>query len=595
MDLFKKNPDWQMYSIKYPVFHPCGQKLNFISDYSGVSMIWEQNSHNRMPTQITFSKENVTFVASINGTKKRIIGVDIHSNENEQLLLLNEDGSFIPLTNSPDHIHRFGGSSPDGKWIAWSSNRRHLEFFDVYIQNIETLEIHQVLKGNGMYSSIQWSPDGSSLLIEKLNSQQDNDLLLLHLRTGQMNWLTIHEGEASFLDPHFNEAGDHLYLLTNRDREFYGLAIIEISTKKMTWLERKNWDIEDLTMSKDKTKLAFSINEAGISRGYILNLRTSSLHTWETPMGVMMDFEFSPTDDKLAYVFNGPNNPTNIWVLDLVSMKVEGLTNLTSIPSKEEHIMEPIHISYQSFDKLQIPTFYYKPNFPAENQTAIIYIHGGPESQFRPTFNPLFHNLLKQGFMIYAPNIRGSTGYGKSYSHLDDGQRRMDSVKDAVSLAEMLYTEGHLTKRKIAIIGESYGGFVVLAAITHYPHLWSAAVDLFGISSIRSFLNHTSPWRKKMREMEYGTIEKDGSFYDRIDPVHHIDRIMCPLMVVHGANDPRVPIKESEQIVTRLKKRNHPVKYILFEDEGHSLNKSKNRLHVFSELTSFLGEYLLGK
>ncbi|HYK74938.1 MAG TPA: alpha/beta fold hydrolase [Pseudoneobacillus sp.] len=585
----------QMYSVRHPIYQPCGQKLNFISDFKGVPQLWEQNSHDRIPAQITLSKENVTFVDYISGTGKRIIGVDIHSNENEQLLLLNEDGSYIPLTNSPNHIHRYGGSSHDGKWIAWSSNRRHPAFFDVYIQNIETLEINQVLKGNGIYSAIQWSPDGSSLLIEKTNSQLDNDLILLHLGTGKIDWLTLHDGEASFRHPHFNESGDHLFLLTNKGREFLGLAIIEISTKKLTWLERKNWDFEDLTISKDKMKLAFSVNEAGSSKGHLLNLTTSSLYTWEIPMGVIRDFVFSPKNDKLAYVFNGPNNPSNIWVLDLNSLEVKKLTNFSPSSELENNSTMPSIFSYPSFDQLQVPTFFYKPKLPAENHPVIIYIHGGPESQFRPTYNPFFHQLLKNGYMIYAPNIRGSTGYGKSYSHLDDRLKRMDSVKDAVALAKLLRTEGQFINRKIAILGGSYGGFVVLAAITHYPHLWSAAVDLFGISSIRTFLNHTSPWRKILRQKEYGTIEEDGYFFDRIDPVHYIDRIICPLMVIHGANDPRVPIKESVQIVTKLKERNHPVKFILFEDEGHSLNKVKNKVHTFSEIENFLEEYLLKK
>ncbi|WP_442598909.1 alpha/beta fold hydrolase [Neobacillus sp. D3-1R] len=591
MDYGKRDLEFLIYSITHPVYQPCGKKLNFISNFTGVPQLWEQDPYHRMPTQ-PISKENVTFVTYINGTRKRIVGVDIYSNEKEQLLLLQEDGSTIPLTNSPEHIHRYGGSSPDGKWIAWSSNRRNPAYYDVYIQNIETLEFYQVLKGDGIYYSMGWSPDGSSLLIEKTNSQLDNDLLLLHLDSKQINWLTIHEGEASFHDPHFNQSGDHLFVLTNKDREFMGLAMIEISTKKLTWLEQKNWDFERLTISKDKTKLAYSVNEAGISRGYLLDLLTSSLYHWETPMGVIMNYVFSPNNDKLAFVFNGPKNPTNIWALDLISMEVEQLTNLSPSPGVEETMIEPSSVSYLAFDKLQIPTFIYKPKVLAAKQPAVFYIHGGPESQFRPTYNPFFQKLLQKGYTIYAPNIRGSTGYGKSYTHLDDNRKRMDSVKDVITLAELLNAGDYFRQRKIAIMGGSYGGFVVLAAITHFPHLWSAAIDMFGISSIRSFLTHTSPWRKILREKEYGTIEKDGPFFDRIDPIHFIDRIISPLLVIHGANDPRVPKEESDRIVSQLKKKNHPVKYILLEDEGHSLNKPQNKLYVFSQIYDFLDQYL---
>ena len=223
---------------------------------------------------------------------------------------------------------------------------------------------------------------------------------------------------------------------------------------------------------------------------------------------------------------------------------------------------------------------------------VVVYIHGGPESQSRAVYNPLLQYFLNLGYAVVTPNIRGSTGYGKTYTHLDDVRKRMDAVKDLISLVEWLKGDKNVDIGKIAIMGGSYGGFMVLSAISHYPNLWAAAVDIVGMSSLRTFLKTTSPWRKKYREYEYGTVEKDGEFFDQIDPLNHADKITSPLMVIHGVNDPRVPIEESEQIVNKLKKRDHPVTYIRIEEEGHTLVKLKNKIYVYSKMADFLEKHI---
>lgn len=581
-------------TVSNPVYDPKSNKLFFIADYSGLPQVWAKDFDISEPTRISFTNERITFVKYLNSSSQRslFIGMDVGGNEKQQLFLLKSDGVLIPLTNSPDHKHEYGGLSPDGKWIAWSSNRRHSAYFDIYIQNVETLEIQMVLSKDGLYTSIMWSPDCKSLLIRKTNSQLDNDLGLLNLGTGEMTWLTDHQGEASYKNPHFSKDGDYLYLLTNQDREFFGLAIIDLSTKHLTWLEVGQWDFEGLAMSKDHSKLAFSINEGGISRGILLDLKSSALYTWKTPMGVITSLTFSPDNQKLAYVFNGPTYPSDIWQVDLRKMKTERLTQSLQTKFLENKLIEPILISFKSFDNLQIPAFYFKPNTQSEKIPVILYVHGGPESQIRAVFNPVLQYFLSLGYAVITPNVRGSTGYGKTYTHLDDVRKRMDSVRDLVSLVDWLKKEGCADPNRVAIMGGSYGGFMVLAAISHYPELWSAAIDLVGISSFRTFLKKTSPWRRKLREVEYGTIEKDGNFYDLIDPLKLTDRITSPLMVLHGSNDSRVPIEESEQIVNKLIARNHPVKFICFENEGHSIVKLNNKITAYTAIAHFLNQYI---
>jgi len=578
--------------VKSFEYDPRGKKISFITDFTGEPQVWELDREDRWPAQTSFAMKGITFIKYIAGSSDLIIGMDADGDEKEQLYLLKEDGEKVALTNSPDHLHMFGDSSPDGKWIAWSSNRRNQDFLDIYIQSLETLEIQRVFTGDGMFIVEKWFPDGNSLLVKKNNTPLDHDLGVFSLVTGKMEWITRHKGEAGYKNIHFNKEGDHIYLLTNQDREFYGLALIQLANKQFTWLERGEWDFEDLVMNEEKNKLAFSMNEGGVSKGFLVDLERTNLYNWETPMGAIYNLRFSPDHQKLGFVLNGPAHPPDIWEVDLKTIQAKRLTYISRTPILEEKLVEPVPILFPSFDNLSIPAFYYRPKQSAEKSPVVVYIHGGPESQSRAVYSPFLQYFLNQGYAVVAPNIRGSTGYGKTFTHLDDGRKRMDAVKDVIFLMEWLRKTGDIDVEKAAIVGGSYGGFIVLAAISHYHNLWAAAIDIVGMSSIRTFLETTSSWRKKLREAEYGTVESDGDFFDEIDPIHHADKIKAPLMVIHGVNDPRVPIQESDQIVKKLKERNHPVRYIRIEEEGHTMTKLKNKLNSYSEMAEFLEKYL---
>ncbi|MEK5174202.1 S9 family peptidase [Heyndrickxia sp. FSL W8-0496] len=576
----------------HPVYHPEGNQLTFITNYSGLPQVWDLPLSRGWPTQASFTDERVIFVKYIPGTNRRIVGMDVGVNEKQQLFILEENGELMPLTNSPEHIHHFGGVSPDGNYLAWSSNRRHPAYFDIYVQNLETYEMERVFKGDGLFKPVKCHPKGTSLLIEKINTNLDNDLGLLDIASGVVTWLTYHEGEAIFVSPHFNFDGDELYVLTNMEREFIGLASIHITTKVLSWIDARKWDLEGLAISSDKKMLAYTVNEGGVSKGILYDVQEERVNTWETPIGVITRLTFSPDHRKLAYVFNGPTLPLDIWELDIQLNRTKRLTYVSRSPIIEPELVEPELIHFHSFDCLEIPAFYYKPKHSKEKLPVVIFVHGGPESQIRAVYNPFLQYFLNRGYAVCTPNVRGSTGYGKSYSHLDDVEKRMDSVQDLTYLVEWLKTEGRADPLKIAIMGRSYGGFMVLAAITHYPKIWAAAIDIVGISSFRTFLENTSVWRRKLREAEYGNIEEHGEFFDQIDPIHHTDKINAPLMVLHGANDPRVPIEETEQIVTELRERNHPIQYIRFEDEGHFFVKLKNNIIAYTRVADFLEKYI---
>jgi dipeptidyl aminopeptidase/acylaminoacyl peptidase len=284
-----------------------------------------------------------------------------------------------------------------------------------------------------------------------------------------------------------------------------------------------------------------------------------------------------------------PRYPSDVYAADAAGGGERRLTALNDSLLATVYVSDYHEIRYPSFDGRDVPALLYEPD--AANAPVVVNVHGGPESQSRPLFAPVTQYLLNRGYAVFAPNVRGSTGYGKEYTRLDDVYLRMDSVKDLAHAARWLRGRGH---ERIAVMGGSYGGFMVLAAFTEYPELWSAGVDIVGIANLVTFLENTGSYRRALREPEYGSLERDRGFLESISPIHKAGDITAPLMVVHGKNDPRVPVGEAEQIVDRVKSNGGRVEYLLYEDEGHGLAKLKNRLDAYPKIVSFLDTHLGG-
>jgi dipeptidyl aminopeptidase/acylaminoacyl peptidase len=293
-----------------------------------------------------------------------------------------------------------------------------------------------------------------------------------------------------------------------------------------------------------------------------------------------------------------------VWLYDLKTKALTQVTQSDRAGIPQESFVAPELIRFKSFDGLDVSAWYYKPvrnNVKEELKAAyrnpnglpvIVSVHGGPEGQERPGFNPLYQYYLSRGYAVLAPNVRGSTGYGKVYTHLDDVKNRENSVKDLAYAVDWLKTKGSADSKRIAVMGGSYGGYMTLAAITLYPELWAAAVNTVGIVNWESFLKNTSSYRRRQREVEYGMLDRDIDFLRAISPIKKIDRIRAPLFVIQGKNDPRVPYTEAEQVVKALKDRGAVVEYKLYDDEGHGISKLKNRLELYPLVADFLDKYM---
>jgi dipeptidyl aminopeptidase/acylaminoacyl peptidase len=311
--------------------------------------------------------------------------------------------------------------------------------------------------------------------------------------------------------------------------------------------------------------------------------------------GILGGLTFNKDQGQLAFSFSSANHPSDIWLYDLTTRQLTQVTTSDTSGIKQSSFVTPRQIRYKTFDKREISGWYYEPaatRSAKERFPVIVSVHGGPEGQERPGFSPLYQYYLSRGYAILAPNVRGSTGYGKTFTHLDDVKKREDSVKDLAYAVDWLKGPGRADPKRIAVTGGSYGGYMTLAAITLYPHLWAAAVDTVGISNWESFLNNTSSYRRRSREVEYGRLDTDIDFLRSISPLRKVDQIKCPLFVIQGKNDPRVPYTEAEQIVAALRKKGGIVEYKLYDDEGHGVAKLKNRLELYPMVADFLDKYL---
>ncbi len=575
-----------------PTPSPDGARIAFLADITGVPQVWSVPAAGGWPDQLTFFPERVATLEWGPGGDHLLFGMDRGGNERQGLYGLTPGGEAVaPLAVAPDVIHSWGAWSPDGARIAYAANEGDRRFFDIYVRPREG-EPRMALQQDGTNAVADWSPDGRSLLISRANSNLDNDLFLLDLDSGETILLTPHEGEALHRGGGF--AGpDTVLLVTNRGRDFLAPATIDLRSRELRLLAEPPWDAEEIAAGGDGRVVAYTVNEEGYSRLH-LAVDGRAVPVTDLPDGVIAGLKLSKDGALLVFALYAATRNGNVWAVDTATGRARQVTHASRAGITAETLVEPRLVRYPSFDGLEIPAFLYLPQGAQLPVPVVVHVHGGPESQARPILNPTIQYLVHRGFGVLAPNVRGSTGYGKAYTHLDDVRKRMDSVADLEAAARWLKESGTAPPDAIAVMGGSYGGFMTLAAVTTYPDLWAAAVNTVGIANFVTFLEQTGLWRRKLREAEYGSLEDDREFLEAISPIRHVERIVAPLLVIHGANDPRVPVGEAEQIVAGLRERGRAVEYLRYEDEGHGLVKLPNRIHAAEATAAFLDRHLGG-
>jgi len=588
----------------------------FLLDTTGVAQVWTLEEPGAWPEQRTFYDEPVSFVTASPERPEFVFGMDEGGNERTQLHRLDADGTVTELTARPDAKHRWGGFSHDGERFAFASNRRDEAVFDIYVQNRDGADDPQrIYEGDGWLSVGGWSPDDDRLVVTEAHWSFDQDVYVLDVGSGELTHLTPHEGDVRYLSAGWGPEGEALYLVTDDGADTLYLARLDAETGQIDTVRGGGeWNVDGVAVDDETGLLAYSRNVDGytdLTVGRLAGaLTVEEFATPELPGDVAGGVSFGPAGERFALSASGRATNTNVYVVDIPPLRDGGRTDGASTPADAtdaatrwthastagvplESFVEPDLVRYETFDGREIPALFSLPGDATRGETPVVVdIHGGPESQRRPSFSGLIQYFLSRGYAVFEPNVRGSTGYGKAYTHLDDVEKRMDAVRDVGAAVDWLETHPAVDPDRIVAKGGSYGGFMVLAALTEYPELWAAGVDIVGIANFVTFLENTGSWRRELREAEYGSLEADRELLEDISPINNIEAIEAPLFVLHGANDPRVPVEEAEQIVEEALEQGVPVEKLVFEDEGHGLSKLENRVEAYTRVVEFLDEYV---
>jgi len=492
--------------------------------------------------------------------------------------------------------------SNSGDQLAYAVTRRNSSDTEIWTINpadAKSARLITKLKGGG-WGPADWSPDDKKILLQEEISVNETHLWLLDAATAEKTEVTPRkEGEqVAYGNPRFSKDGKGIYFTSDKDSEFQRLTYLDLATKQTKVLTAHiPWDLDEFGVSWDGTKIAFITNEDGLSALHLMDAASGrELPVSKLPVGLVSGLIWHRNNKDLAFSLDSATSAGDAYSMDVTNGKLDRWTSSESAVNTET-FREPELVRWKSFDGRMISGFLYRPpeNFSGK-RPVLIEIHGGPEGQSRPDFVGRYSYYLNElGIAIILPNVRGSTGYGKAFTKLDNGFLREGSYKDINALFDWIGTRGDLDSTRIAVTGGSYGGHMTLAVSTFYSGRIKCSIDVVGPSNLVTFLEHTEEYRRDLRRVEYGD-ERDPkmrAFLEKIAPMNNIEKIKKPMLVVAGKNDPRVPVSESDQIARALKRQGTPVWYLIANDEGHGFQKKANQDFQFYATVEFLQEYLL--
>jgi dipeptidyl aminopeptidase/acylaminoacyl peptidase len=594
-------------SASFADWLPKGEGILIATRFGNTSQLHTVNNTEGARNQITFFDEPVT-----NGSFSPspvhngfLFTKDIGGNEFSQIYWYDMDTRNAEML-SDGTSRNFGMSwSNKGDQFAFTSSRRNKKDFDIYISDMKSPKVAtlKVDRGSGYWVAVDWSPDDSKLIVIQYLSSTKSNSYILDLKTEGLTQINDAKTEAVFLASGWDKTGKKIYATTNMGREFNTLVQYDVSSKKIEYItDDIPWDIDEFTTNTSRTKAAFTVNENGFSQLYVMDMATNAYKKVPNlPVGQINSIKFHPSKDELAMVLNSTETPGDVYALNLNSLKMTRWTTSEVGGLDTSLFPKPELINFETFDKVDgkirtIPAFVYEPLNVEGPLPVMISIHGGPEGQHTPSFSSFYAFLANEmGIAIIAPNVRGSAGYGKTFLKLDNGFNREDSVKDIGKLIEWIENNSDFDKDKVAVFGGSYGGYMVLSSMYNFSDKLKCGVDIVGISNFVTFLENTEAYRRDLRRAEYGD-ERDPemrTYLESISPTNHVTEFKSPLFVIQGANDPRVPASESEQMVKSIRENNGKVWYMLAKDEGHGFRKKENSDRMTEAVAMFLQEHLL--
>ena len=554
--------------------------------------------------QLTFAREPVTVARAPQSAVAPgfVFLRDQGGNEMSQVHYFDLNTRSIRLLTGGTGLHGGLTWSHDGRRVAFHGTARDGVSYDLYIaepaNNAPPRLVYNGFQKN--WSVLDWSPDDSKLLIRNFVSANESHLFVMDIASAALTPINEGEGTASVSGAEFTADGRGVYVVTNRDSEFEQLRRVDLVTGEIEALTSHiPWDIDDFTRSDDGRYLAWVANVDGVSRLTVVDVARRAEMLPPLPEGRIGRIGFDPTGKRLALTLESPQAPRDVFVFEVERNAVVRYTRSEAGPVDPLQFVPAELVRFPTFDRVnrahrQVPAFVYKPKTPGPHP-VIIDIHGGPEGQSVPVFSPFTQFLVREmGFVVIAPNVRGSTGYGRTYLDLDNGMDREDAVKDIGALLVWIGAQRDLDAKKVFVTGGSYGGYMSLATMVNFGERLRGGIDVVGISNFVTFLESTSAYRRDLRRQEYGDerLTKMRAYLQRISPLTNAARINKPLLVVQGLNDPRVPASESQQMVAKIRGRGGEVWYLAAKDEGHGFRKKSNRDFYQKTIVTFLEKQL---
>ncbi len=574
-------------------YSPDGTQIAYITNTSGSPQAWVMPTQGGAPRQVTKGSDPVSGLRwSPDG--KLAYAVSPGGGYNAQLFLSTADGAQVKRINEGESNTFPGDFAPDGRY-HFRSNARSADSTDTWIYDpaTGTAKLAIEMKGIGGIDDVL----GNRAVVNRLVTRGNSNLWLEDLTTGRSMLLTPHQGTAQSGGV-FGKDANTIYLVHNINRDRMAFARIDIAADGKTYARtelsgRDDAELEDFILNRDKTQALLAWNHGGRSQLELIDLATGEGNELPNPPSELVgSADFSPDGKHVVLTLSGSAAPSDLWQLDLASQEYTRLTVSPSPGVDLAALVKPELRTFKAHDGLELSGWLYLPKDFKAPGPVVLSFHGGPEGQDRPAFRADYQALLASGIAVFAPNIRGSSGFGKEFMSLDNHALRFDANKDIKAAADFVVAEGIGAKGRLGIMGGSYGGYVVMVAVTEYPDLFAAGANLFGVVNFETFFAQSTPWMGAISTGEYGDPKTQLQLLKDLSPIHKLDQVKTPLLVMHGANDTNVPVVEAEQVVGALKKRGVPVEYVLFPDEGHGWRKQANRVRSTLELARFFQTHL---
>ncbi|WP_299706652.1 S9 family peptidase [uncultured Pontibacter sp.] len=589
-------------SIRGNAISPDNSKILFSSNETGIYNAFEVPTSGGEPKQLTDSKDNSVFVISYFPADERILyASDQGGNEITHLYMRNLDGTSRDLTPDAKAKAGFAGWSHDKQSFFYISNKRDARMFDLYEMDLKSFTPKLVYQNDQALDVAAISRDKRYLGLVKSINTNKSDMYLYDTQTKQLKQLTKGQGDVKYSPETFTPDSKKMYFLTDEDREYQALKSYDLATGKTEDVEQTDWDIMYSYFSRNGKYRVTGINKDARTEIKIYEVASGQPVKLPTmPAGDITGVNFSDDERLMSFFVNSSKSPSNLFVYRFDGNAPSQLTNTMNPSINSDDLVEGEVIRYTSYDGMEVPALLYKPKGikAGEKRPAVLWIHGGPGGQTRLNYSPLMQYIVNHGYVLLAVNNRGSSGYGKTFFAADDQKHGDVDLKDCIESKKFLAATGYVDEDKIGIMGGSYGGYMVLAGLAFAPDEFAVGVNIFGVSNWLRTLQSIPPWWESFREALYkemGNPKTDSAALYNKSPLFFAHQIKKPLIVLQGANDPRVLQVESDEIVEAVKKNNVPVEYIVFPDEGHGFVKKENEIKGYSAILTFLDTYLKGE